>query len=170
MLSIREPSVQDEAIFLAMTQASRKLHHPWVNAPLTHEDYVQYLVRQALPNQKNFLVFGMNHELVGVFNISEIVRGGFQSAYLGFYGALSFQGQGLMSQGLQLVLREIFTTLALHRIEANIQPQNIRSIALVKRCGFRKEGFSERYLQIDNEWRDHERWAITIEDWQNQGR
>ncbi|HRE32111.1 MAG TPA: fused RimJ/RimL family protein N-acetyltransferase/nucleotidyltransferase, partial [Candidatus Berkiella sp.] len=104
---IREPSEQDEEIFLAMTQASQLLHHPWVKAPLTHEDYVKYIAHSVLPNQKSFLVFEMNNQLVGAFNISEIVRGYFQSAYLGFYGASSFQGQGLMTNGLHLVLREI---------------------------------------------------------------
>jgi [ribosomal protein S5]-alanine N-acetyltransferase len=70
----------------------------------------------------------------------------------------------MMSLGLELVLDRAFGELQLHRVEANIQPKNRRSIELVKRAGFRCEGLSPRYLKIAGRWRDHERWAITIED------
>jgi Acetyltransferase (GNAT) domain len=63
-----------------------------------------------------------------------------------------------------IVVRHAFGALGLHRLEANIQPANRRSIRLVRRAGFRREGFSRRYLKIFGRWRDHERWAITAED------
>jgi len=68
-----------------------------------------------------------------------------------------------MSEGLRLVLRHAFGTLGLHRLEANIQPENHDSVRLVRGAGFRREGFSPRYLKILGRWRDHERWAITAE-------
>ena len=70
-----------------------------------------------------------------------------------------------MSEALRLVLKYSFEKLGLHRLEANIQPLNRASIALVKRAGFVREGFSRRYLKICGRWRDHERWAIIVEDW-----
>jgi ribosomal-protein-alanine N-acetyltransferase len=70
-----------------------------------------------------------------------------------------------MSEGLALVLDYAFGALDLHRIESNIQPNNAASLALVKRLGFRKEGFSPAFLRIDGEWRDHERWAMLNEEW-----
>jgi ribosomal-protein-alanine N-acetyltransferase len=76
-----------------------------------------------------------------------------------------FAAQGYMTAALPLVLRYVFVTLKLHRVEANIQPTNIPSIALVKRAGFRKEGYSPRYLKIAGRWRDHERWTMLVEDW-----
>jgi ribosomal-protein-alanine N-acetyltransferase len=103
--------------------------------------------------------------VVGVFNLSQIFRGNFHSAYLGYYGHAEFAGRGYMSEGLQLVTRYAFGKIGLHRIEANIQPGNRRSIALVEKCGFVKEGFSRRYLKVAGRWRDHERWAITLEGW-----
>ena len=65
-----------------------------------------------------------------------------------------------MAEGLGLVLRRAFRRLGLHRVEANIQPGNRASRALVRRLGFRREGFSPRYLKIGGRWRDHERWAL----------
>ncbi|MBS0289828.1 MAG: GNAT family N-acetyltransferase [Proteobacteria bacterium] len=164
-LILREPTLQDETAFLAMTQQSQDFHHPWVKAPLTHSEFIEYIQRCQQPNQKSFLVYSPENVIVGVFNISEIVFGCFQSAYLGFYVSKDYAGKGLMSDGLNLLLNKAFIDLSLHRLEANIQPTNSSSIWLVQRNGFRKEGFSPRYLKIDNEWRDHERWALTIEDW-----
>ena len=65
-----------------------------------------------------------------------------------------------MLEGLQLVIREAFGPLELHRLEANIQPGNERSIRLVQGAGFRMEGHSPRYLRIAGKWRDHQRWAL----------
>ncbi len=102
--------------------------------------------------------------MVGVFNLSQIFRGCFCSAYLGFWASSRWQGKGLMRESLELVLDAAFGELELHRVEANIQPGNEPSRQLVKRVGFRLEGFSPRYLKIGGEWRDHERWAITAEE------
>lgn len=68
-----------------------------------------------------------------------------------------------MGEGLGHVLRHAFGPLGLHRLEANIQPGNSASLALVRRAGFRHEGFSPDFLRIDGAWCDHERWAITAD-------
>lgn len=94
-----------------------------------------------------------------------MVHGFFKSAYLGYYAVVDQAGKGLMSQALKLVLTEIFTSLGLHRIEANIQPTNTASIQLVSNNGFLKEGFSPRYLNVRGIWHDHFRFALTFEDW-----
>jgi [ribosomal protein S5]-alanine N-acetyltransferase len=70
-----------------------------------------------------------------------------------------------MTEGMQLLLARAFETLRLHRVEANIQPGNERSLALASGSGFVREGLSERYLKVSGRWRDHERWAIRVEQW-----
>jgi [ribosomal protein S5]-alanine N-acetyltransferase len=70
-----------------------------------------------------------------------------------------------MTEAIQLMLNHAFKQLNLHRVEANVQPHNASSIALIKRAGFVREGYSRRYLKIGGRWRDHERWAILYEDW-----
>jgi ribosomal-protein-alanine N-acetyltransferase len=101
-----------------------------------------------------------NGSIVGVINITEIVLGAFRSGYLGYYAFAGYERQGFMREGLHAVVRHAFSSLKLHRLEANIQPGNVASIALVKSCGFSKEGYSPRYLKIAGRWRDHERWAV----------
>ena len=161
---IREPTSNDEKAFLEMTQQSQSFHQPWVYPPLHSQTFHEYIQRYQQPNQKSYLVIS-NDQIIGVFNLSEIVYGFFQNAYLGFYGNYYYAGKGLMSQGLKLVLQKAFQDLKLHRLEANIQPDNRDSIRLVQKNGFKKEGFSQRYLKINDAWRDHERWALTVEDW-----
>jgi ribosomal-protein-alanine N-acetyltransferase len=100
-----------------------------------------------------------------VFTLSEIVRGVFQSAYLGYYAVVPFAGQGYMREGMRLCLRHAFSRLRLHRVEANVQPANAASLALVRGAGFRHEGYSPRYLRLGGRWRDHERWAMLAEEW-----
>jgi ribosomal-protein-alanine N-acetyltransferase len=70
-----------------------------------------------------------------------------------------------MTEGVALAVAYAFGTLGLHRVEANIRPENAPSRALVQRLGFRQEGYSPRYLKIGGRWRDHERWAMLREDW-----
>ncbi len=158
---IREPKIEDKEKFISAMQRSRSLHHPWVKAPTNPKEFDEYFQRYQQANQESFLVCNEEENIVGVFNVSEIVRGLFQNAYLGFYAVSDFSGKGYMSAGLKLVLARIFNELKLHRIEANIQPDNVQSIQLIKKNGFRYEGFSPRYLKIDNEWRGHEHWAMT---------
>ncbi len=166
ILNIREPKAEDENDFLSAMQRSQSLHYPWVKPPLTSEEFKAYLKRSQMQNQKSYFVCELDN-IVGVFNINEIVRGFFESAYLGFYVVADYASKGYMSAGLKLVLEQVFNELKLHRLEANIQPENKASINLVQANGFRNEGYSPRYLKIDGQWRDHERWAITYEDWKN---
>jgi [ribosomal protein S5]-alanine N-acetyltransferase len=144
---------------------SRSLHRPWIYPPNTVPAVARW-IRTTGPNRHRLLVCRrVDGAIVGVVNVSEIVRAAFQSAYLGYYAFHPHAGRGYMTEGLALVLRHAFRSLGLHRLEANIQPGNRPSRALVRGLGFRREGFSPRYLKIGGRWRDHERWAIVREAW-----
>jgi len=163
---LRPPARGDEDEFLTGMRASRSLHVPWLYAPQTPEDYREYLVRALRPSTEFFLACRQaDGAILGFLNLSEVVRGNFQSAYLGYGAVVQYAGQGYMREALGLVLDESFGPLGLHRVEANIQPGNAASIALVRRAGFQLEGMSPRYLKIGGSWRDHERWAIRSELW-----
>lgn len=160
-IHLRPPALPDQAEFLSLARASSALHHPWVSAPATAEQFAAFLEKMVPPMHRSFLVCHRDtHQIVGVINITNIVMGVFRSGYLGYYVFAGYERQGLMRAGLQAVVRHAFASLKLHRLEANIQPANAASIALAKSCGFIKEGYSPRYLKIGGRWRDHERWAI----------
>jgi ribosomal-protein-alanine N-acetyltransferase len=163
---LRAPRKSDRDEFIKLNRSSSRLHRNLVSPPRTHDEYDAFLARSRRPNAVCFLICRLvDGAIVGAINLSEIVRGGFQSAYLGYYVGAAFARQGFMTEALQLMLKYSFNELKLHRLEANIQPANVASVALVKRSGFIREGFSRDYLKICGQWRDHERWAITADLW-----
>ncbi len=163
---LRAPTRGDQCEFLDLMQASRRFHRPWASAPTDPDRFTAYLTDSTRPDFEAMLLCRREDgAILGFFNLSQIVRRSLQSAYLGYAVGQPHAGQGFMGEGIQLVLRRAFLDLRLHRIEANIQPGNHASIALARGAGFRREGFSPRYLKIDGHWRDHERWAILVEDW-----
>jgi ribosomal-protein-alanine N-acetyltransferase len=165
---LRPPAHADQHEFLSLMRASRGFHRPWASAPTDEDRFRAYLADAQRPDFEAMLVCrGEDHAILGFFNISQIVRRSLQSAYLGYAVGKPFAGHGYMREGIELVLRRAFLTLRLHRIEANIQPGNHASIALAQGAGFRREGFSPRYLKIGGRWRDHERWAILAEEWRH---
>ena len=167
---LRAPERPDRAEFISLMRASRAFHRPWATAPTDDEAFDAYLTDSRRPDFEAMLVCRReDRAILGFFNLSHITRGSLQSAYLGYAVGSTFAGQGYMRDGIELVLREAFLTLRLHRIEANIQPGNQASIALARGAGFSREGFSPRYLKIGGRWRDHERWAILAEDWRARG-
>ena len=165
---LEKPSNRRRAEFLAAVKKSKRLHAPWVSPPQTPEAFEPYLKRVRGKAHLGYWVITEDRELAGVINVGEIVRGAFCSGYLGYYAFVPYGGQGYMTRGLVAVLVDVFRIHRLHRVEANIQLGNEDSRVLVQRLGFRLEGISPRYLKIAGRWRDHERWALTVEDWKAQ--
>lgn len=157
---VRAVKKRDRTEFLALMKKSQHLHEPWISPPLTEQSFNSYLKRTEQHDHEGHLICLTDSEaIVGVININNIVRGSFLSASLGYYAGAPYSGCGYMREGLELVKTYAFDVLGLHRLEANIQPGNLRSIELVRSCGFHNEGISKSFLFIGNAWRDHERWS-----------
>jgi ribosomal-protein-alanine N-acetyltransferase len=141
-------------------RASAELHEPWISPPTNSSMFKYYLQRIERDDHEGFAICTSEEErIVGAININNIVRGSFQSASLGYYVGAEHQGTGFMQEGLNQLITYAFNTMGLHRLEANIQPENVRSQNLVERCGFTLEGYSEAFLFINGAWRDHQRWC-----------
>jgi len=164
-IHLEAPCLDHEREFVAAVRASRSLHRGWVAPPDDSEKFRRYMARLDGDRNAGYLVRAECGGLAGVVNLSEIVWGAFQNAFLGFYALAPFAGRGIMRRGLVLAIGEAFRRLKLHRLEANIQPENAASKALVRRLGFEQEGYSPRYLKVGGRWRDHERWALRVECW-----
>jgi ribosomal-protein-alanine N-acetyltransferase len=157
---IREVSIKDKAEFLALMRCSRHLHEPWISPPITDSAFRGYLERARSHDHEGHLVcLQDSRAIIGAININNIVRGSFLSASLGYYVGTPYTGAGYMREALDLIKDYAFCELGLHRLEANIQPDNTKSISLVQRCGFQREGLSKAFLYIEGSWRDHERWT-----------
>lgn len=161
---LRQVCAKDRSELLALAASSRELHSPWIAPPTTPHMFKVYLRRTQRDDHDGFAVCRREDDrIVGVINVNDIVKGSFLSASLGYYAAQAHAGKGYMREGLLQVKEHLFGRIGLHRVEANIQPANAASIALVKSCGFRREGLSPGFLFINGAWRDHERWAALDE-------
>jgi [ribosomal protein S5]-alanine N-acetyltransferase len=163
---LERPSVRRAREYLDAVYRSRALHHSLVTTPARPDEYRDFLRRTRRVNQESFFVVSADSRaLAGVVNVNDIVRYAQQTGRLGYYAFAPYAGQGFMREGLAMVVSLAFRDLGLHRLEANIQPSNERSIALVESLGFRSEGTARGFLKIGGRWRDHERWALLKDEW-----
>jgi [ribosomal protein S5]-alanine N-acetyltransferase len=163
---LRQPAESDFEELSIRFETSKAHLRGFALVQFDRERFAQMLASANLGTNESFLICRRDDDaIVGQINLSQIFRKSFQNAYLGYQLFNGFTGHGFMTEAVMLILEFAFEKLKLHRIEANVQPNNYPSIAVLRRAGFAKEGFSKRYLKIGGRWRDHERWAIIREDW-----
>ena len=109
-------------------------------------------------------VDGTDH-FAGELNLSNVVRGAFRSAHIGYWMDEDRAGNGYIPEALVMACRFAFEEIDLHRVQVSIVPRNTRSRRVVEKLEFRCEGLAERYLEIDGVWEDHLRFAMTAEEW-----
>lgn len=104
---------------------------------------------------------GEPDRLIGNASLTQIARGPFHNAMLGYALEGALQGSGLMHEALQAVVAYAFSpAVNLHRLQAGVRPENARSVAVLQRLGFEQEGLAREYLYIDGAWRDHLQYAL----------
>jgi [ribosomal protein S5]-alanine N-acetyltransferase len=148
---------------------------PWEprskGAPLAPEDAASFSARCAMRERERQLGsgfgFGIFYEgrFSGEITLSSIQRGPFQNGAIGYWIDQEMAGAGLVPEAVVVVLQFAFETLRLHRIEVAIIPRNVASRRVVEKLGLRNEGVALGYLEIDGNWEDHVRYAMTSEEW-----
>lgn len=158
---------------------NRHFHGPW--DPARPEDYYTAKQQRSILKQKSratdalhlWMLSAENGRqmrpmvIIGSITISGIIRGYLRSAFLGYKLDSRFARRGYMREALPAVIDYAFSTMDLHRLEANVMPNNDRSLKLVRLLGFRDEGMSRAYLCIRNRWEDHVRMAVVREEWRS---
>ncbi|RAG81507.1 GNAT family N-acetyltransferase [Streptacidiphilus pinicola] len=176
-VEIRYPQFSDEAAYFeAVTRSAEHIGRWNPVEPRALPD----MVRRQGEALRTFMIFDTEDGgLVGTCNVSDIVRRRYQNAALGYNSYLPYNGTGRMTEGMRLVVDACFRPqrlggLGLHRLEISVQPENGPSVAMAKRLGFRLEGYAQRMLYLRDQhgvedWRDHERYALTAEEWPGAG-
>lgn len=140
-------------------QSWEQRHSPGVYSAL-----LRHLRREARAGRALPFAVTYDGRLAGQVNLAGIVRGAFDSGVLGYWVDARVAGRGVAPTAVALVVDHAFAVLGLHRVEANVRPENAASLRVVDKLGFRAEGRRERYLFIDGAWRDHLGFALVRED------
>jgi len=166
---LRLPVWQDYAEWAALREESRAFLEPWEPqwAPdeLTQSAFRHRLRRSHYEYDQgtgiSFFVFETEDgRLAGGISLSNIRHGVAQSASIGYWMGERYAGQGLMHEALRLVIPFAFDRLRLHRLEAACIPGNTRSMRLLEKAGFQREGLLRSYLRINGVWQDHHLYAL----------
>jgi [ribosomal protein S5]-alanine N-acetyltransferase len=160
---LRLPRPEDRTAFEAAWHASGELHAPWRDLEDPASEFAR-LVAASSTERPLFVVRNHDGALAGVYTLSQIAHGRFRNAYLGYAAYEPHAGCGYMREAMPLLVDHAFRDLGLHRLQANVQPGNVRSLALLRATGWREEGLALHYLMIGGAWRDHVMFAITVED------
>jgi ribosomal-protein-alanine N-acetyltransferase len=170
---LRPPVLGDWEEWAAVRADSRAFLVPW-EPTWPADDLTKAAFRRRLRRYQRdarddsgyaFLVFLRGTgRLVGGITVSSVRRGVTQSASMGYWMGERFAGQGLMTDAVRALLPWLFDTLRLHRVEAACLPTNAASKALLRRVGFREEGYAREYLKINGAWCDHVLFGMLASD------
>lgn len=170
---LRLPRTSDYQAWYSLRSESRSFLQPWEPVwrgdELTEASFRSRVVRSSQEHSSGLavplLVFRRSDQaLLGGLTIGYIRRGAAQSCMVGYWMGERHAGQGHMLAALQVAIPYIYGGLQLHRIEAACIPENWKSIRLLEKAGFVREGLLRKYLKINGEWRDHIMFSRLPED------
>ncbi len=125
---------------------------------------VRQLNRSARRGQGLPLAIELDGELAGQVSVGGIAWGSLRSCAVGYWVDRAMAGRDVAPTAVAMVTDHCLFELGLHRVEVNIRPENLASLRVVEKLGFRDEGLRERYLHIDGAWRDHRTFALTADE------
>jgi ribosomal-protein-alanine N-acetyltransferase len=175
-LVVRPPRTSDVVEIRRVLRANHEHLRPWNPAPSSTEDpsSITEVSKSVLRQRRDwkhgtayiFMVASREapQAFVGKIALNGVMRGAMCGAYLGYWMAAEEQGKGLVVEAIRAVLDFGFGPAGLHRVQAAIMPRNARSLRVIEKLGFRREGLAERYLQIAGKWEDHILFARTREE------
>lgn len=176
-VTLRPWRLTDQRVWNDLRQRNARWTGPWdstrppesIEPPLTFAGMVRQFNRRA--RLGTMLPFAVDYRdgdrpavLAGQLTISGITHGSAGWAQAGYWVDERWAGRGIIPLALAMAVDHCFFTLKLHRIEVAIRPENVRSLRVVEKLGFRHEGFRPRYMHVDGEWRDHEMFALHAEE------
>ena len=150
--------------WLSRWEPSNGLHWRARHTPAAYRAMRRVVARRARMGTSLPFALRVEGRLAGQVTLDNIVRGALRSGYLGYWIDRSVAGRGMASLAVALVCDHACNQVGLHRVEADIRPENLPSQRLVERLGFQREGLLRRYLDIDGDWRDHISYALLAED------
>ncbi|HEX6935335.1 MAG TPA: GNAT family protein [Actinomycetes bacterium] len=170
-VALRPITRSDRDAWTSVRAHNRDWLAPWeatpprdVGPPMTFPAMVRNLRAQARKGQLLPFVVTYDGELVGQLTVGGITYGSLCSAHIGYWIDARVAGRGVMPTAVALAVDHCFLVLRLHRIEVNIRPENVASLRVVEKLGFREEGLRLAYLHIAGDWRDHISFALTAEE------
>ncbi|HWI70376.1 MAG TPA: GNAT family N-acetyltransferase [Baekduia sp.] len=174
--AIRPLAVADATEFAAAVVANRAHTEPWepihAEAHYSRPGQVETLRRDVesweLGTGYAFAVLdrGEGDAIIGRIALGNVVRGAWRNATLGYWVAAAAGGRGHATAAARLICEFAFDHAGLHRVQPAVIPRNVRSIRVVEKAGFRREGRALKYLNIAGRWEDHDIFAMTVEDWE----
>ena len=128
---------------------------------------IRMLLKQMDNNSCLPFVIEQDGTIVGQLNVANILFGSVSSCVIGYWVAPEVAGKGITPTAVALVCDYLFNVVGIHRIEIDIRPENLSSLRVVEKLGFRYEGLKQRYIHINGAWRDHYIFALTHEEVQS---